>query len=250
MTPHILISGSDMSRANYENALTAAGMTYGSYYLPKLELPGSGADAPLTGLAAATSPEFLADFDGLLLAGGEDVNPACYGQENTASGTPDDARDEIELALIQLFMEAGKPILGICRGFQIMNVALGGTLHQDVGETGRRIHTPDWARARETGIPVGDKAHLSRAAEFSFLGQLYGTVFSCNSAHHQSVDQLADPLLAVQWAMEDGCVEGAFHTAYPYIGVQWHPERMCLEKAREDTVDGLPIFHYFKNMFH
>lgn len=235
--PHILISGSDMSRANYENALTAAGFTYGSYYLPQM------------GLAAATDPDFLADFDGLLLAGGEDMNPACYGQENTASGTLDPARDEVELALIRLFMEAGKPILGICRGFQVMNVALGGTLHQDVGEAGRRIHTPDWEKARETGIPVGDKAHLTRTAPFSWLGNLYGNVFTVNSAHHQAVDRLADPLLAIQWSMEDGVVEGAFHPNYPYIGVQWHPERMCLEKAREDTVDGLGVFTCFREMF-
>ena len=100
-----------------------------------------------------------------------------------------------------------------------------------------------------TETPPADKVHLTRAAEFSFLGQLYGSVFSVNSAHHQSVDRLAEPLLAIQWAMEDGCVEGAFHPSYPYIGVQWHPERMCLEKARTDTVDGLAVFQYFLSLF-
>ena len=237
MAPHILISGSDISRANYENAIVATGGTFGSYYLPKL------------GLEAATDPDFLDQFDGLLLAGGSDVNPTLYSQENTASVGLDDARDEIELELIRRFMEAGKPILAICRGFQIMNVALGGTLHQDIGPDSHLIHTPDWLAAKETGIEPDDRVHLTRAAEFSFLGQFYGSVFSTNSSHHQSIDKLADPLLAVQWAMEDGCVEGAMHTSYPYIGVQWHPERMCLAKAREDTVDGLEIFRYFMTMF-
>ena len=229
--PNILISGSDISRANYENALHAVGASYGSFYLPKIT------EDP-------TSPSFLSSYDGLLLAGGGDVNPELFGQSNTASGTPDPERDRIELELISSFIEAGKPILGICRGFQIVNVALGGTLHQDVGEQGHLLHTPE-----PGNTPPEDKVHLTRAAEFSFLGQLYGSVFSVNSAHHQSVDRLADPLLAIQWAMEDGCVEGAFHPGYPYLGVQWHPERMCLEKARTDTVDGLAIFHYFLSLF-
>lgn len=229
--PHILISGSDISRANYENALQAVGASYDSFYLPKAA-------------EDFASPSFLPAYDGLLLAGGGDVNPELFGQQNTASGTPDTERDRIELDLIRSFMDAGKPILGICRGFQIVNVALGGTLHQDVGEAGHLIHTPERGET-----PPADKVHLTRAAEFSFLGQLYGSVFSVNSAHHQSVDRLAEPLLAIQWAMEDGCVEGAFHPGYPYIGVQWHPERMCLEKARTDTVDGLAVFQYFLSLF-
>ena len=235
MTPHILLSGSDTNRINYENAITAAGCTFESYYMPKLD--------------TTIDANFLARFDGLILGGGGDVNPKLYGQENTASEGIDDIRDQIELDLIRHFMDAGKPILGICRGFQLMNVALGGTLHQDIGPDSHPIHTPDWDVDKEPGTVPPDCAHLTRAAEFSFLGQLYGSVFTTNSLHHQAVDKLADPLLAVQWAMEDGCVEGTMHTSYPYIGVQWHPERMCLARAREDTVDGFEIFRYFMTMF-
>lgn len=258
MKPNILISGSDMSRANYENALSAAGADWGSFYLPALGI------SEKTDEYTACTSTFVDEYDGLLLAGGGDVDSTLYGQEPTLSGTPDPARDQIELKLIRLFMEAKKPILGICRGFQIMNVALGGTLHQDVGADGHVIHTPERPAVKKstdtpasstfepskttTAMPT-DKVHLTRTAPFSFLGELYGPTFATNSAHHQSVDRLADPLLAIQWAMEDGCIEGAIHPAYPYLGVQWHPERMCLAKAREDTVDGLAVFQYFISTF-
>lgn len=243
MQPNILISGSNVSRANYENAITAAGGTFSSCYLPALGRAE---------INSSRSDDILSSCNGLLLAGGGDINPDLFGQENTFSEAPDDARDKIELELIHRFMEAGKPILGICRGFQIMNVALGGTLHQDMGESGRLIHAsiPTAPATHTTGAsPSSDRVHLTRAAEFSFLGQLYGSVFSVNSAHHQSIDRLADPLLAVQWSMEDGCIEGAFHSSYPYIGVQWHPERMCLANEREDTVNGLAVFQYFMKCF-
>lgn len=247
MKPNILISGSDISRANYENAIAAAGGTFGSYYLPSLPELSSPAHAAENGQITESIRSLAASYDGLLLAGGGDIQPSLFGQENTASGTPDEARDAIEFELVRLFLQTGKPILGICRGFQVVNVALGGTLHQDVGEIGHRIHTPEAPHppAKDITVPPSDKVHLTRVAPGSFLGMLYEPVFSVNSAHHQSIDRLAESLLAVQWALEDGCVEAAIHPSFPYIGVQWHPERMCLAKKRDDTVDGLPIFQYF-----
>lgn len=240
MKANVLISGGNVSRANYENAIAAVGGLFGSFYLPQ------------------TDAAFLSSYDGLLLAGGGDMDPACFGQEDLGSASIDRERDQVELELVRCFMEAGKPILGICRGHQVVNVALGGTLKQDLDETGKRIHTPERRAAAEDALADGiqanasmpeDKVHLTRAADTSFLGRIYGPTFSVNSFHHQSIDRLADPLLAIQWTMEDGCVEAALHTDYPYIGVQWHPERMCLAKSRPDTVDGLAVFEYFLSLF-
>ena len=172
-------------------------------------------------------------FAGLILSGGGDVDPARYGQENTACFGVDPARDEAEFRLIEAYLRAGKPILGICRGHQILNVYFGGSLVQHL--PGAEKHVP----SRE-----GDNAHDTRALPGSFPAQLYGEAFRVNSAHHQGIDRLAPELEALQWA-EDGVIEACRHPRLPVYSVQWHPERMCLRHARADTVDGGGIFRWF-----
>lgn len=214
MQPVILLSGANQSRANYEAAVAAAGGLPRSCYLPEVSSQG---------------------YAGLVLCGGDDMEPSRYGQENAGSGGIDPRRDEVELALIDCFLSAGKPIFGICRGLQVLNVAFGGALTQDL---------PDSIRARHTSGGQGDLLHPAPTRPGSFLRRLYGAVPVVNSSHHQAVSRLGQGLEAVQWS-EDGCVEGLVHPAKPHWAVQWHPERLCLSHARPDAADGLAVFRFF-----
>ena len=187
---------------------------------------------PRPGYAPAYDPNCV----GLVLCGGEDVAPHRYGQENCGSQPPDLLRDEAELALFEAYFRAGKPILAICRGMQLVNVALGGTLIQDL---------PDHLRPFHTGTK--DCVHPIRTAEGSLLHQLLGPTPQVNSSHHQALDWLGEGLRAEGWS-EGGVIEAVTHAAFPLLAVQFHPERMSFGKRREDTVDGAPIFHHFLSL--
>ena len=217
MTPRILVSASKDGWENYEKALRAAGAEPEGCYCPPVDL----------------------NYDGLLLTGGGDIFPQHYGQEMDGSQPPDHQRDEAELALAKAYLEAGKPILGVCRGHQLLNVALGGTLKQDVGDFLRPFH------AHAEGEP--DLAHAVQAAPGSLFEQLYGAHFSVNSWHHQVLDELGEGVVA-NLHSEGGLVEGFTHATLPVVGVQFHPERMTGDLVRPDTVDGAPIFEHFLSL--
>ncbi len=206
----IFIRGEAGKFANYEAALTALGAE------PVVSLDLSLSDG----------------CGGLLLPGGADMDPALYGEENTASEGIDASRDRDELALCRRFFESGRPILGICRGHQVLNVFFGGSLIQDVAH--REIHV--W---KETC----DSIHRVRALH-PFMEQRYGASFSVNSAHHQAVKRLGAGLLAT-CESEDGINEGFLHENGKVIGVQFHPERIAFAHARPDAVDGRKIFEAF-----
>lgn len=214
MKPHILLAGSNSSRALYDCAVLAAGGIPHSSYCPPLD----------TG------------YDGLILCGGDDIDPARFGQANCGSVDIDLARDAAEFLLAEAYLAAGKPILGICRGHQLLNVALGGTLIQDISPEMKFFHTP------VTDGP--DKVHPVRALEHSVLYNLFGPCFSINSYHHQVVARLGDGLRAVQWS-ESGIVEGMEHETLPVLCLQFHPERMTGERLRADTIDGGMIMKWF-----
>ena len=170
---------------------------------------------------------------GLLLCGGGDIESAWYGQEDRGSQPPDRARDRAELELFRAFYEAGKPILGICRGMQMINILLGGTMVQDMPADQCIFHASS----------QGDTIHPVRCLEDSILGRSYGPLFHVNSHHHQAVDQLGKGLVATAWS-EGGVPEALELPGYPLLGVQFHPERMCFGHRRQDTVDGADIFSW------
>lgn len=176
-----------------------------------------------------------AGCDGLLLPGGGDIDPSRYGQTPAGSEEPDPARDAAELELVREFVGWGKPILGICRGIQMLNVALGGDLIQDIPTAPAHRHDP----------VIGDQVHQVKAVPGSFLARLYGETFAVNSAHHQALGKVAPGLRVAARSLEDEVVEAVEWPEKKIYGVQWHPERMSFAHRRQDTVDGRPIFTFF-----
>lgn len=174
-------------------------------------------------------------YDGLLLPGGGDVNPARFGQNNCQSEEIDDVLDALQLGVLDRFVEAQRPVLGICRGHQVINVYFGGDLIQDLGSE---------KNARHRRCAGGDRVHRTTAVEDSWLAKLYGTEIVTNSAHHQGLGKIGRGLSVIQWS-KDGVAEGMVHEMLPVISVQWHPERMCFAHEREDTVDGSRVLQYF-----
>ena len=153
--------------------------------------------------------------DGLLLPGGGDMDPKFYGQARIpACGEPNLLRDAAEPLLLRAFLAADKPVLGICRGIQVMNAVLGGDLYQDIKPFEHLPHNDHWAKVHTVTVRRGTL--LSR-----ILGQ--DTVL-VNSQHHQAVDQVA-PGFTLAALSEDGIVEAIEKPDARFcLGVQWHPE--------------------------
>ncbi len=154
----------------------------------------------------------------LVILGGEDIAPEFYGAARgyRGEGRHAERADAAQLALVRRALERRTPLLGVCRGHQIINVALGGSLIQDLGETG--VH-------RNDGVPIERvmATHAVRLAADSRLASGLGPVVSTQSAHHQAVDRLGAGLVAAATA-SDGLVEAIEHAEAPIVGVQWHPE--------------------------
>ena len=177
--------------------------------------------SPLIGPSYAARA--LDGIDGLLLTGGDDVDPAWYGADRSPlSYPPNRERDLFELALFAAARQRELPILGICRGIQLINVALGGTLYQDL--PAERPGPVDHNRA----APRADRSHAIRLAPGSLTAEaLGGTSLWVNSFHHQGIRDLAPGLVATGWSEDElvESVEGA--EGQPWmVAVQWHPEEM------------------------
>lgn len=167
-------------------------------------------------------------FDGLLLIGGGDVDPARYGEEPRpeVSGVMAES-DSFELALASAAVGNGLPMLAICRGIQVLNVALGGSLHQHIADQGGdldqggQVHLVDHGG----GSPDGQRSpHVVRLEEGSRTAEVMGTTRpACACHHHQAVARLGAGLRAVGWAA-DGVIEAVEHEEVWLLAVQWHPE--------------------------
>ncbi len=165
--------------------------------------------------------EIVEAFDGLVLQGGSDVAPSSYGQTPLRPEWSGDAiRDRYEIALLRAFQLQRKPVLGICRGAQLMNVAFGGTLYQDI-----ETQLPQPLPHRNWEI-YDQNFHDIQVNEGTGLARLYGSgSHRTNSVHHQAVDKLGEGLVVEAVSAHDGVIEAIRHTGDSYaFGVQWHPE--------------------------
>lgn len=183
-----------------------------------------GIPVQLPDLKEEDAGRLAAGIDGLLLTGGADVAPLLYGEEPYLKVTRTCRRNDLmEMALLREAMARGKPVLGICRGIQVINVCLGGTLYQDIPvQTGSTICHYQDAAARE------EMTHTVHVVEDSRLAQILGAAdIEVNSYHHQCVRDLAPGLRAAAYA-PDGLVEGIENEDGSVLGVQWHPECLYL----------------------
>jgi putative glutamine amidotransferase len=169
---------------------------------------------------ACSYADYAVLCDGLVLQGGADMTPHHYGEAAQKPEWAGDAgRDEYELALIAAFCVAGKPILGICRGMQVLNVYFGGSLHQDI-ETD--FGSGDIHR---DGVHYEKPLHAVTFVPNSALARTYANVAApqVNTIHHQCVKKLGTNLI-VEARADDGIIEAFRHATLPILGVQWHPE--------------------------
>ncbi|MDR1794647.1 MAG: gamma-glutamyl-gamma-aminobutyrate hydrolase family protein [Erysipelotrichaceae bacterium] len=212
MKPNILIT-SRRDRFDSYNLMH----TMNDYLVPFLEQ----ANTYLSGFYNAYDmKDIVSRFDGLVVAGGGDVDPFYYNQENRASKGIDTDIDETDLLLIQNFAKVNKPILGICRGIQIINVAFGGTLIQDIPtEYPTTLHHAPYMEEGMRKLPSHTVAVEAGTLAHSLLGS--GTLV--NSFHHQAIDELA-PEFIVSATAEDGLIETIERGNI--LAVQWHPERL------------------------
>lgn len=162
-------------------------------------------------------------YDGLLLPGGGDLHPAYFDQIDRYSSGIEVQVDRMQFYLAEAFITAGKPVMGICKGMQLLNVLFGGTLIQDLSMEQKERHA--WDERRQQ-----DREHGSQISSHFLFGSSIDRNQRVNSAHHQAVNRIGDGLIPVQWA-DDGVIEGICHRTLPAAGFQWHPERRGTEEA-------------------
>lgn len=177
--------------------------------------------------------DWLDMVDGVIMTGGGDINPTRYGNinQNIKIYGVNDRRDEVEFALIKEVIKRNKPCLCICRGMQVLNVALGGSMYQDIySETDHDV-IPHWNEAQSTNT-----THTVRIDQNSKLYHILGAESRVISYHHQAVKTLGANLRAVAWA-QDGIIEAIEHTqANNLIAIQWHPERCSKDYSRQQCL--------------
>lgn len=176
--------------------------------------------------------ELIPHLDGVLFSGGGDIEPQFFGAGNhpKVSGVELD-RDHLEIYLLQKLLAEGKPVLGICRGLQLINVALGGSLYADIADqvpgSAKHDYYPGWERDY--------LAHPVQVESGTHLAEILGEkVIRVNSFHHQAVEQLGSGLIPTAFA-PDGVIEGIEIVDYPFaLAVQWHPEWLMAQKPMRD----------------
>lgn len=158
--------------------------------------------------------DYIGVIDKLVLSGGQHVDPRFYGAKKEINSSDYSlARDKFELALVKEALRQKKPILAICRGMQLVNVALGGTLQQSI--------SGHW-QAKVSGT-----SHQLKVKPSSRVSNLFQEGDAINSLHYQSIKELAPGLVATAFDPRDGTIEAVEHTEYPLLGLQWHPELLA-----------------------
>lgn len=165
----------------------------------------------------------MSKYDALVIPGGNNITPSVYGAERDEHTYKTNLeKDHLQIEAVQMFARAGKPVLGVCRGEQLVNVAFGGTIDQ---------HIPGWHKYyRDVKIQEG-----------TWLYDEFGDTVHAYHFHHQCVEKLGKGLVATQWDAEDGRIEGYVHESLPVYGLQWHPDGM-------DDGDGLVVFKSFREI--
>ncbi|WP_298704348.1 gamma-glutamyl-gamma-aminobutyrate hydrolase family protein [uncultured Veillonella sp.] len=173
-----------------------------------------------------TCEELVNMCDGIILPGGPDIDPLLFGEEPIPQlGYVNFKRDIFEKALILAAQAKHKPLLGLCKGAQMINVALGGTVYQDLKAQYKRLSVKHSQRAYG-----GDATHSVTLEKNSFLETVFGPQTLVNSRHHQAIRELGEGL-KVTALSADGVVEGIENEDATIVGVQWHPENMWREYA-------------------
>ncbi len=188
---------------------------------------------------------FVEDMDGIVMQGGDDIAAETFGEEPIGKWNGDRERDIIEIEILKLALEFGKPVFGICRGFQLMNVYFGGSLYQDIP---RQFQT----KILHKGTDYDQNTHSISIKESSFLygindSKLEGIV---NSVHHQGIKTLGQGLEPIAWG-EDQLVEAFYHEEDlegKVMGVQWHPEYNWNCKSR--LLDAERLYDHFLYFAH
>ncbi|WP_430790652.1 gamma-glutamyl-gamma-aminobutyrate hydrolase family protein [Virgibacillus flavescens] len=231
MKPLIGVTSSmELNESNYYvnadniKAITAAGGL--PVILPHME--GEGA---ITQIAQK--------IDGLYLTGGYDIDPTLFGEEPHPNlGVIIPSRDKFELVLIKKMIELGKPILAICRGCQILNIAMGGDMYQDIYAQTKRSNL----HQHQQNAPGYHGSHFVSVVKDSLLNRLTGLErFKVNSFHHQANREVTDPLI-ISGRANDEIIEAIESTKHSFVlGLQWHPEKM----VKSGDITSLKIYQGF-----
>lgn len=194
-------------------------------YLRALEMLGALPVMIPLQMSDATLRGIFERLDGLLLPGGEDVDPSRYGDERHPQlGPTDRERDRTELMLTRWALDAGMPLLGVCRGVQVMNVTCGGTLYQDIHSQRPDLEKHDFFPPKFERFRI---CHQISVPHDSLLARSLGKTHEVNSMHHQGIAKVGRGLRPVAVA-EDGLIEALEAPQLPFfLGVQWHPEELA-----------------------
>ena len=204
-----LIAGEEAKTYNYANALLHLGVESDTYYYALRQ-----------------------DYDAPILPGGGDIAPSFFHERDYASENVEEEIDYAQFELKTHFIAQGKPILGICKGIQLINVYFGGSVIQNLPTAS--VHA----------YQGGDQYHMIYTEEGSFLREIYGRAIITNSAHHQGIGMLGDKIRVAAYT-KDNVIEGIWHEMMPIWGVQWHPERMCHKERNVYIADGYRVLEYF-----